>query len=68
MCDEFAFTNVGIDFAGPLYVREIYDVNLNRHKAYILLFTCAATRGVHLQLCLDMSTPCLIRTMKKFIS
>ena len=41
---------------------------LKMHKAYILLFTCAATRGVHLELCPDMSTPCLIRCLKRFIS
>ena len=38
------FTNVGVDFAGPLYLRDSND------KAYICLFTCAITRAVHLEL------------------
>ena len=27
LCYEFAFTNIGIDYAGPLYVKEIYDAS-----------------------------------------
>jgi hypothetical protein len=36
-----SFTNVGLDFAEPLYLK-------NRgEKAYICLFTCTVTRAVH---------------------
>jgi len=44
------FTNVGIDFAGPLYLKD------SGEKAYICLFTCAVTRAVHLELVCDMTT------------
>ena len=64
---EFAFTNVGIDFAGPLFVKEIYSYNSMMYKAYILIFTCGATRSVHLELCPNMSCSCLIRCLKRFI-
>ena len=37
-------------------------------KAYILLFTCAATRSVHIELCPSLSGSCLIRCLKRFIS
>ena len=37
------------------------------HKAYICLFTCAATRNVHIELVPDMSAPSLIRCLKRFI-
>ena len=45
---EFAFTNVGIDYAGPLFVKEIYLANPKMFKAYLLLCTCAATRNVQI--------------------
>ena len=64
---EFAYSNIGIDFAGPLYVRDAYSTDSIMHKAYICLITCAATRNVHVELCTDMSTPALIRCLKRFI-
>ena len=66
--DEFAFSYVGIDYAGPLFVKNIYDSNMDMHKAYILLFTCASSRNVHLELCPNMSFSCLIRSIKRFTS
>ena len=63
---EYAFSNVGIDYAGPLFVKDIYNVDSQMHKAYILLFTCAATRSVHLELCPNMSCSSLIRCLKRF--
>jgi len=46
------FAVTGIDYAGPLFVK----VGNTLKKSYIALFTCATTRAVHLELCLDMST------------
>ena len=63
---EFAFTNVGVDFAGPLFVKDIYSSNSNMYKAYILLFTFAAMRSIQLELCPNMSRPCLIRCLQRF--
>ena len=42
----FQFT--GIDYAGPLYVRD--QANQTSSKMYICLFTCAVVRAVHLEL------------------
>ena len=44
VADDFAFTRVGVDFAGPLYVQDIYSKDKSMHKCYIALFTCASTR------------------------
>ena len=41
---EFPFENVGLDYASPLYTRDIYSSNKETYKSYILIFTCAATR------------------------
>jgi len=64
---EFAFSNVGIDYAGPLMVKDIYNDSTNMYKSYICLITCAATRNVHIELCPRMDAPCLIRLLKRFI-
>ena len=46
-CD-FAFQHTGLDFAGPLYIKEkcCKDSSL---KVYILLLTCATSRALHLE-------------------
>ena len=50
------FLNVGLDFAGPLYVSHSKD-NI-QCKVYVCLFTCLSTRAIHLELveCLDVET------------
>ncbi|KRY41192.1 hypothetical protein T01_3400 [Trichinella spiralis] len=41
LVETYAFDNVGIDFAGPLYVKERKTIA----KAYICLFTCMSARA-----------------------
>ena len=52
--DDLAFSQVGVDFAGPLYVRNIYNSDTEMHKCHIALFTCASTRAIHLELTPDL--------------
>ena len=46
------FSDIGIDFAGPLYVKERTIVK----KSYVCLFTCASSRMVHLELTNSLTT------------
>ena len=55
------FTNVGLDFAGPLYLKD------SDEKAYICLVTCAATRAVHLELVCDMKTERFLLALRRMI-
>ena len=41
--------HVGIDFAGPLYVKSD-KVDDDNSKTYLCIFTCASTRAVHVEL------------------
>ena len=59
-----AFTNVGIDFAGPLFVRG----SASSAKAYICIFTCASSRMTHLELTSDLSTNELFQAFIRMIS
>ena len=60
-----AFTICGADFAGPVLYR---SENNERRKSYILLFVCAATRAVHLELVPDLTTQEFLLSLKKFLN
>ena len=48
VCQRFPFANTGVDYLGPLLVRQVYDSKSNEmHKTWIVLYTCAVTRAVH---------------------
>ena len=49
------FAAIGVDFAGPFLYKN-GSKNTDKGKAYIALFTCAATRGIHIKVCKDMTT------------
>lgn len=57
----FSFT--GIDFAGPLYVKD--TITSASRKVWLCLYTCWAT---HLDIVPDMTTQAFIRSLKQFIS
>jgi hypothetical protein len=57
------FGVTGIDFAGPLYIK----VGSTMRKGYIVLFTCATTRAIHLELCTDMSTDKFLLALQRFV-
>ena len=59
-----AFVDVGIDFAGPLYVKFVSDLQ----KAYICIFTCSSSRAIHLETVPNLSTAAFIRCLKKYIA
>ena len=58
------FSTTGVDFAGPLYIRCHAG---ETEKAYIALFSCAATRALHLELVPGQSSPAFIRCLQRFI-
>ena len=58
------FDKVGVDFAGPLYVKKGKAMS----KAYIALFSCCVTRAIHLELVEDLSAPTFKRCLRRFIA
>ena len=65
---DVAFTRVGVDYAGPLFVKNIYSNDTNMYKAYIVVYTCASNRAVHLDLAVDATSETFIRSFQRFIS
>ena len=61
-----AFQATGLDYAGPLFVK---DFNCkDGRKVYILLFTCAGSRAIHLELCANMTNDSFIQGFRRFSS
>ena len=62
---EPLFSNTGIDFAGPLYVR---GAGSTEAKVYICLFTCTSTRAIHLELTKELSAAAFLLAFRRFTS
>ena len=65
---DYAFCNTEVDFAGPLYIKDIYGKNDQIFKSYICLFTCATTRNIHLELTPSMDASDIIKVLVPFLS
>ena len=63
------FTVVGVDYGGPLLVRNKAKDKENEsveEKRYFALFTCAGTRAVHIEVVSDMSAEAFLRAFQRF--
>ena len=61
-----AFTNVGVDFAGPFETKQGRE-NI-WHKRWLCLFTCLEIRAVHLELAFRLDTNSFLNTFFRFAS
>ena len=59
-----AFENVGLDYLGPLYVRN--RESRQEHKIWVALFTCATSRAIHLEIVNNMSTDAFLSAFRRF--
>ncbi|XP_055528086.1 uncharacterized protein LOC129720624 [Wyeomyia smithii] len=62
-----AFTVVGVDYCGPVYIKPPHRRAALR-KAYIAVFVCFASKAVHLELVSDLSTDAFIAALRSFIA
>ena len=58
------FTYIGVDFAGPLFIRASSAITNN--KVWICLYTCGVTRAIHLDIVPDLTTFAFILSLKRF--
>jgi len=62
------FSYCGVDYAGPITVREGKRRNARNTKAYICIFVCFATKAVHIELVSDLTSEAFLASLKRFIS
>lgn len=62
------FSNVGIDYAGPILIKDRKTRGAKLIKAYICIFVCLVTKAIHLELVTDLTTDAFIAVLKRFIS
>lgn len=63
-----AFTTVGIDYGGPICVKENSLRKSRIVKTYFCVFVCFLTRAVHIELAVDLSTNSFLNVLKRFCS
>ena len=58
------FENVGCDFFGP------FQIKLRRSlvKRYGCVLTCLYSRGIHIEVCSDLTSDCFILALRRFIA
>ncbi|XP_035232679.1 uncharacterized protein LOC118204473 [Stegodyphus dumicola] len=59
--DARTFEVTGIDLCGPLILRK-------RTKAWVVLFTCAVYRAIHLEIVTSLSADCCALALRRFIA
>ena len=65
---DIPFSGVGIDYLGPLYCMNIYNRVNEMFKCYVVLYTCASTRGVVLDLIHNETAKTFINSLTRFIA
>ncbi|XP_057299540.1 uncharacterized protein LOC130630164 [Hydractinia symbiolongicarpus] len=67
LSNHHPFKHTGLDYAGPLYVRNVYHGG-SMYKALVFLFTCTSTRALHLDLVPNASSSGCIRSLRRYFS
>ncbi|XP_028412562.1 uncharacterized protein LOC114535455 [Dendronephthya gigantea] len=58
------FTNCAVDYFGPFVIKEC----CKELKRYGVLFTCMASRAVHIQVAVSLDTDSFINALRRFLS
>lgn len=63
-----AFSNSGVDYAGPIQIRTSKGRGHKSYKGYIALFICMATRAIHLEVVSDLTSEGFLQAFKRFVA
>lgn len=62
------FSRVGIDYAGPMQMREMSLRKARSYKVYIAIFVCFAVKAVHLEVVTGLSTDAFLAAFDRFVA
>ena len=62
------FQYVGVDYAGPLYLKEFGPQGKHPTKVWVCLFTCMVTRAVTLEIAEDASAAEFLYCLRRFMA
>lgn len=58
------FSRCGVDYAGPIIIREGKRRNARNSKAYICVFVCMVTKAIHLEVVSDLTSGAFLASLK----
>uniref|UniRef100_A0AAR5PUR1 Integrase catalytic domain-containing protein n=1 Tax=Dendroctonus ponderosae TaxID=77166 RepID=A0AAR5PUR1_DENPD len=62
------FKTTGLDYMGPVILKDRTTKNYKPIKAWICIFICFATKAIHLEMVSDLSTKSFLSCLKRFFS
>lgn len=62
------FASTGVDYAGPISIKQSRGRSSASRSAYICLFVCLATKALHLELSSDLTTETFLQAFTRFIA
>jgi len=65
---QHPFDCVGVDYAGPLQMRELRLRKSRIFKIYIAVFVYFSTKAVHLEVVSDLSTDAFLSKFDRFVA
>ncbi|XP_076176659.1 uncharacterized protein LOC143151443 [Ptiloglossa arizonensis] len=62
------FLRVGVDFCGPILIKEKAHRNRGKVKVYVAIFVCFATKATHIEIVSDLTTQAFLAALRRFFS
>ncbi|XP_018314711.1 uncharacterized protein [Mycetomoellerius zeteki] len=62
------FLRTGVDYAGPIFIREGKRRGYRGHKAFIAIFICLCSKAVHIEVLSDYTTEAFLAALRRFTS
>jgi len=64
--ETIPFSNTGVDFCGPFFIKERKFRNRNRLKVYVCVFVCMSIKAVHLEVVSDLTSDGFLAALRRF--
>lgn len=68
VCPSRPFSQVGIDYAGPLIIKTSSRRNAPPSKCYIAIFICMATKAIHIEVISSLSSSAFLAALQRFVA